>query len=240
MFRFKKVIILVIVVAIVSGLISCDNENTGDANIQLIGDVFVLKRILDEKNQYGYTYYLYGNYPLSSANVTTPNGEIIPLPASDQLSLVFSKDPDSNDYSENTPQNGTFDFSAIHLDQKFNSTDELDFIDMDIPVIASTEYLGSTETLKIEWNSVPEADSYIVRMINIDSEVFFTGYLLDKDATSYEINQNTGTWLDQPNYNDPFVLELHASRYEENVDELETYHIEEITIAEKTVYWGVE
>lgn len=240
MFRLKNVSTIVIVVAIVTGLFSCDNGGDGEVDIQLIGDVFIQKRIIDEKVQYGPTYYLYANYPMSSANVTTPNQVTIPLAAFDQLSVIFSKEPGFDDYSENIPQNGLFDFGAKHLDQDYNTADNLDFIDMAIPEITSTEYLSSVETLKVEWNTVPEAGSYVVRMINVDNDIFFTGLLLDADATSYEININTGTWLDHPAHNDPFVVELHASRYEQTTGELETYHIEEISVAETTIYWGVE
>ena len=239
MFRFKKVSILIIV-AIVSGLISCNKDDLNDGELVIVGDVFILKRVLNDKIQYGQTYYLYGNYPLSSASVATPDGDNIPLSAYDALSLIYSNDPFAIEYSETLPQNGTFDFTAKYLEQDYTTTDNLDFTDMAIPEITSTEYLSSTQTLKVDWNAVPGADSYIIRMLNVDNDVFFTGYLLDEDATSYEINTNTGTWLDLPNYNQPLVLELHASRYEENADGLETYNIEETSIAEKTIYWGLD
>lgn len=239
MFRFKKIITIILVATIVSGLVSCDDDTTDKGDIQVIGDAFILKRKIDEKIQYAYTYYLYANFPMSSASVTTPDQELIPLAVSDQLSLEFSKEPLFEDYTENIPQSGLFHFNAKYIDTDYNTTDNLTFIDMAIPEITSTEYFYAAETLKVDWNTVPEADSYIVRMIDGDNNVFFTGYLLDEDATSYEINQQTGTWLELPNYDQRFVLEIHASRYVQDIDELELYYIEEVSICEETINWGV-
>jgi hypothetical protein len=233
--KMSKAFILLLVVA---GLFACnDDDNT--AEFEVIGDVFVTKKMMNDEDRYAPSYYAYGTHPMTAAKATTPDDTEITLEAAPGVSSTWLKVPEEEDYTTNIPDAGTYKFTVTHEAVEHETTDALSYEDLEYTDITSKEMSSGVLTLK--WEAAPEADGHMVRLLNPTGDIVFGSAFVLKQGTQLEIgpNNGTGTWLNgYPNTGEEYKLELHAFAFESNAPDNQTsYHIQEVSITQDTVTW---
>lgn len=236
--QLKKFGKILIVVFLVSGLYSCDEES-GTLNFKIIGDVLVLKKKVNDATVYAQAYFAYGTEPMTSAEVVTPGGNSIALLPLDQLQLTWAKEATANDFSTNLPQVGSFKFSVVNEGITHEASDLLVFDNIDFPVIDSTSYSTFNQTMTVEWQAVEGANHYMVKLAKPDGTIIYFSNLLFNNVLSFEIDTNLGSWTEYPVDGGTYSLEVHAIKYESEANQTEyAYQVQEVSIAEKDIVWG--
>ncbi|MEN8117669.1 MAG: hypothetical protein ABFS16_11860 [Bacteroidota bacterium] len=239
MITLKKTGKIFIAIMILTGIISCDDDKDTIA-FKVVGDVFVVKRKIDDETKFANAYYAYGTHSMSLAKVTTPDGTAIQLnPLGDQAN-TYQVEPKMNDYATDLPEPGNYTFDVINEDIPHQAIDLLEFDNIDYPTITSTEYNNASQTLTVEWETVEQADKYVVKMANnVGVIVYDVGQLLPNTMTSFQIDPNVGNWTEEPIIGTSYTVEVYAYLYENGTDADDfKFHIQEISVGEKEIVWG--
>jgi hypothetical protein len=236
--KLQKITKLFTLGIVIAGVSSCDN-NEPNITFEVIGDVFISKRWIDEEEQYAHAYYAYGNQPMSSATMTPEGGDEIELNPLDAPKHTYGIQPSLDDFSAEFPGIGTFGFKVVSEGIGHTASDVLLYDNLDIPYVTSAEFNTVNETIMVEWETVDGAESYIVKLTKENGDVIFVGQLLNDAATVYEIDINLGSWFEVPQYGTTYNAEVHAYLYDADADYSNyMYHIQENTIGEIQTIWG--
>ncbi len=238
MTTIQKIGKLFLIILLVSGLASCDDDDDlGEFNYY--GDVVLAKRMLDDTIKYAPMYYAYGNRTITSAEVELPDGETISLSASSYSTATFYDLPDISDYSTSTPDFGEYTFTLENEGIEYTTTDTLVNNSLDIPVIDSVSF--SYDELYVEWELPDdnEPDSYLVRMVDEDYETVFTGVLMNNTVYAYIISSASGTFDQTPVDGETYMVEVQAFQYEDDASSSNyLYNVNNMAIATEEVIWG--
>ena len=236
--KLKKTARLFVITLIITTLFSCDN-NEAKITFNVIGDVFITKRYIGDEEQFAVVYYAYGNQIMSSATVTPQGGDVIELEPMDASNRTYGIQPDFANFSPEFPETATFDFKVVSEGIEFSSSDILLFDNLEIPVVTNAEFNTINETVMVEWESVDEAQSYIIKMTKDNGDILFVGQLLGDLATSYEIDPSLGSWLEVPQYGTSYNVEVHAYLYDPEAGYSDyMYHIQENSVGSLPITWG--
>jgi hypothetical protein len=239
MIKFQKIAKLLVMFLSLGILFSCSDDDT-TAPFDVIGDVFVTKRMVDEETKFANSYYAYGNQAMTIAQVTTPGGTEIELNSINANGYTFGKTASSADFTFDVPEEGNYAFDVIHEAIQHQAVDLLVFNNLDFTVISLAAM--ENQMLVVEWEENPDAEVYMLRLMSQEGEVVFNSPTLPNQATRYEIDTNTGTgsWADgYPNNGDIYTLELHAFIFDEEAIEADyTFNIQEVSISEEEVTWN--
>jgi len=236
--KLQKISKLFIFTLIMTGLFSCD-DNKAEITFQVIGDVFITKRFIDDEEQFAIVYYAYGNQSMSSATVTPQGGNVIELEPLDVHNYTYGIQAKFADFSPEFPETTTFDFKVVNEGIEHISSDVLLFDNLEIPVVTNAEFNTINETVMVEWESVDDAQSYIIKMTKDNGDILFVGQLLNDLATLYEIDSSLGSWFEVPQYGTTYNVEVHAYLYDPEAGYSDyMYHIQENSIGSTTVTWG--
>ncbi|MDB4582228.1 hypothetical protein N9164_03680 [Draconibacterium sp.] len=233
--NFGKLLMLFV---IITGVISCD-KNEANITFEVIGDVFISKRLINDEEHFAHVYYAYGNQRISSATVTPQGGEEIELSPLDANEYTYGIQPTPEDFSTEFPGIGTFDFKVVNEGIEHSTSDMLLFDNLEIPHIDTVEFNSVSQTVMVEWETVSGAQSYIIKLTKDNGDIIFIGQLLNDLATVYEIDSNLGSWFEVPQYGITYNVEVHAFLYDADADYSDyMYHIQENSIGNMKVTWG--
>ncbi len=233
--NMKKFGPLFIMILVLIGVTSCNDENTEAFEVK--GDAIIIKRMLTGEDTYASALYVYGNYQMSDVSVITPDEQTITLTAADENQRAYLKEPGIADFSTEVPATGLYSFYVTNEDIEHSTTDVLEFNDIGYATITEASYDGGT--IMVEWESVDEASNYMVKLVDEDFTTIFTGYLLTSSANIFQIQSSTGTWNSTPTAGGTYFVEVHAFEYDTEATSSDyTYNINEISIATETVVWG--
>lgn len=239
MIKFQKIAKLLTLFLAAGILFSCDDDPTV-VPFDVIGDVFVTKRMIDEEAQFANSYYAYGNQAMTMAQVTTPDGTEIELNSVNADGYTFGKTASDTDFTFDAPEEGNYAFDVIHEAIQHQAVDLLVFNDLDFTVISLAAMENSM--LVVEWEENPDAEVYMLRLMSQEGEVVFNSPTLPSQTIRYEIDTNTGSgnWADgYPNNGDIYTLELHAFIFDEEATEADyTFNIQEVSISDEEVTWN--
>lgn len=239
MIRIQKIGKLFLAFLMVAGLFSCnDDDNTEAFNV--IGDVFITKRMINDEVSYANSYYAYGNQPMSEAKVTTPDDDEIVLSAANTLENTWAKQAVLGDFTTTIPTQGSYNFYVLNEDVPHETTDELTYNNIDFPTITSADVVDGV--LSVEWEESTDAEGFILRLVNDSGDIIFGSAFISSNATQIQIdypNTGSGTWAEgYPNDSDIYTLELQAFTFDNDASDLDyIYHIEEIAISEEEIIW---
>jgi len=236
MISIQKIGKLALVLLVLGGFASCKDEQE-TAPFEVTGEVILIKRMIDDEVMYARTYFAYGNQPMQSGEVTLAEGGTLPLTAADDTKRTWQKTPAIVDFSATVPVIGQFDFTVMNEDIEHMVSDVLEFNDLGFPTIDSAGY--NNGTIRVEWQDVANADSYLVRMVDENYELVFVGQLLNTNYTTYEIASNSGVWSKTPANGETYMVEVHAFKFEDGAtNENYLYNANDLSIASKEVVWG--
>jgi hypothetical protein len=190
--------------------------------------------------RYGLSAYSYSNYEIYSAKVTVPgtNGQVYQLTATSDLHH-YTYIPQTNELSYELPVKGNYTYEVVSVEnEKVTGTDVLgDEILDPIVINAATMNNGS---LKITWDKVEGAESYIVHLYSEDKEtVLFSSSFIASDKVQYEFDSGTSGWATgiSPAVNTNYVVELLGVKFETGITTDKDSNIQFITVDSKTIKW---
>ena len=223
---------------IVAGFFAC-NDDDNSVPFEVIGDVFVIKRTVDNEEKFAHSYVAWGNQPMSHAEVTTPGGANITLDPANEILNTYAKEPNLNEYSTSAPVEGNYQFLVINEDITHQSVDLLDFDNIAFTTITSAEV--SNQQLAVHWETNDNAEAYLIRLINEAGEIAFISQTLPVQMTSLQeigVGTASGSWQETPEIGNVYNVELLSVRFEDDaVSNDAAYHIQEIAVTEQEVTW---
>lgn len=234
--NMQKIGQLALLFLLLTGILSCNKEDSTEA-FEVIGDVMIVKRMIDDQAYFARSYYTYGNYPMRNVSVSLPEGGTIALNAADENLRTYFKEPAVADFLSAPPITGNFEFSVINEDIEHTVSDELVFNNLPFATITSADYDGGAIT--VEWTPVESAGNYMVKIVDLNYEPIFTGFLLSNTVSKYQTSTSAGVWDKTPESGTTYIVEVHAFEYDdEATTQNYVYNINEISIATKSIIWG--
>ena len=220
---------------------SCNND-ADNANFEVFADAYIVKKLMDDEVKTAAAFYAYANADIASVTITPPidGGETFELSRSPESSYTFFKEPDAADFKTELPPTGTYQFDVRNTrGENILREDVLEAPDLDIPVIDSTSYQSESLSLQVNWQSVPGADGYVVKLLNSEGLTIFISYAVVPTAEELVINSTSGNWATQASPGDNLTLQVQVFAYESGAtNEINIYNIGEIAIGEQEIIWG--
>ena len=219
--------------------VACNKDEEEEA-FAVSGEAFYINRITDGELKTAVAFYAYANKVISSAAVVHPNGNETELENSSNLGQTWFKEPDLSTYTSEYPADGTYLFEVTSKDGvTLEPVDLLEIDSVGIPDITSTEYNDERFSYQLEWEEAENADAFLVKVLNEDEDIIFSGYLMDKTVTTYELTQSKGYWDNVPVTDETYVFQVYAYSFEEGASEANYINnIQEVSIAQKEIVWG--
>ena len=236
----KKLFLNILMISVFGlSIISCNKEEDEDP-FDVLGDAFYIHQVINGEVKTAVAFYAYANNSIASATVTHPGGATSTLNNSLNLSYTWLKEPDTNDFITEYPEDGSYQFEVTSAKgEVLQSADILEIDSIGMPEFTKTEYNDENYSYELEWSEAENADAYLVKVLNDQEQVVFTGFLLNDTADEYKIRQNTGDWDQSPVAGKTYTFQLLAYAFEEGVEDTNyAYHIQEISISEQEVIWG--
>ncbi len=221
-----------------AGMFAC-NKDDNTTSFNVIGDVFVNKRLIDDQEMYAKTYCAYGNDAMETAEVTTPDGDVYTLEATNSFENVFVKYPSLSDFTTDIPEENNYQFNVVNEGIPHQSIDVLEFDDLQLPVI--TKDTIENHVLIVEWETDDNADAYMIQLTNDDNDIIFSSQLLTTQTTHFEIESVnvSGTWsTGYPVEGDTYTIELSALTFDSGAGTTDyEYHVKEIATSVSSITW---
>lgn len=236
----KQLLILIFLLAIGNAIFtSCDKK---EVVFDAVGDIYVVKRILNNEIVYAPTYYLYGNKSMSSVTVTPPEGETdaFSLEAYQNNTYTFYKGIDENDFSLTKPTVGNYTFDVIDAEGTvFQSSDLFGNNEIDLPVITEVTYDVNNSYFYLSWDLVTNADAYNIKLFDSDGELVYNSVALTSTSDEFSITANDGYWLETPSNNKIYSFELNAFLFDSDATDNDwSYNIQLIAVADTVATWN--
>ncbi|SES82015.1 hypothetical protein SAMN05444285_102174 [Draconibacterium orientale] len=222
---------------LVAGLFAC-NDDDNSVPFEVIGDVYVIKRTVNDEVKYANAYVAWGNQPMSHAEVTVPGGANFTLNPASENQNIYAKEPTLAEYSTAAPVEGNYQFLVINEDITHESTDLLDFDNIAFTPISSADI--DNNILSVQWETNSAADGYQIRLINQSGDLAFSSVALPKQMVRFDIGTNTasGAWYETPVADNVYTIEFLTIRYEDDATSLDAVkNIQEIAVTEGEVTW---
>ena len=181
MITLQKIGKLFILFFFVAGLASC-GDDTETAAFDGVGDVIVVKRQLQEETRYARIFYVYANQPMSSAEVSLPEGGTLTLAPADQTKQTYYYETSVNEYTAEIPEVGLFNFSVVNEDIPHVFSETAAFSDIDFVTIDTISV--NSGLVHIEWQSNEDADAYQGYDGHRDAEDCRTVYTKESNTAS--------------------------------------------------------
>ncbi|HYQ56723.1 MAG TPA: hypothetical protein VEP89_05185 [Draconibacterium sp.] len=235
--NFKNLKKALIILFVLAGMFACSDDDNS-VPFKVFGDVYVIKRIVDNEAKYAIAYAAHGNQPMSVAKVSLPQGSELTLTPTDASMRIWNNIPAKEVYTNIIPAENNYQFLVVNEDINHQATDLLTFDNIDTTIIKSVSFV--TEGLSIEWESNPFGEGYRVLLINSAGQLAFRSLPLLEIQKQLIFNHPTasGTWYETPSAGKSYTIELHTYRYEDDATESEYDHeIQEINVSESDIIW---
>jgi hypothetical protein len=234
--NFKQIGKGLILAVFMVTLLACGNDDE-TAPFEVIGDVYVNKKMMGDDMVYSKSYYAYANQPMLAAIVSSVSSADIDLMEIDNDPRTFGL---NEEFTTNKPVGeAPYKFTVSHQDVPHETTDIMVFEDIDLPVISSV--IVDNGTLEVNWEAGLNDEIHSVRLFNTSGDVVFVSSLLAKEVVTLVIDPASGSenWASgYPNAGDTYKLELHGILTEAGASNSDfLYNLQEIAIAQAEVVW---
>ncbi len=194
---------------------ACVNEDTAfDGN----ADVFILAKTTDEGTTYAPAYYMYGNLKMKTVEVTPPGAaQSFELENFNNLDYTFYLEPSDEDYVSNLPTQGTYSFEVqTQKDVQAQLTDQLEINVIEAPTLTGLTLENFLVTLT--WEEVPDAEAYIVQLLDESGENYFYGsdFLVGQTSLTLSEESLSDQSSEQPQSGQKCILRIKSFLFEEN------------------------
>ncbi|NQU84266.1 MAG: hypothetical protein HQ541_00760 [Mariniphaga sp.] len=230
----------IIIVSLIITLFSCNKTENSNDEYNVIPEVIIIKKKVNDTIKYALAYYAYANQAIESAQVITPNGDTpIELTSFKQALITFANTPTESDFSIQEPVSGQYNFTVQNRNGEiFEDYDFLSNTYIEIPEITDITFSPLNNTIDIKWTPTLSSESYFVRLLDLQGKTIYNGYEIHADSTSYTMYPSDGGWILSPYSGSKYILQLNAVSYEDaNMTEY-YYHINAISIAIEEIIWN--
>lgn len=235
--RLKNIAKTLVLFSIALGFFACDDDDGNSVPFEIIGDVYVVKKTINDEVLFANTYIAYGNQPMSLAQVTTPGGEEIVLSPTSGYNNTYAQSPAIDEFTDQVEE-GNYMFDVINEDIPHQDIDLLVFDNIDFTTITTLE--PDVDILTLEWEENEMAEAYLVRLLDESGTVLFMSQLLGTQVSRFVINPGdpNGTWNGTPAAGTDYIVELQAFLFEQDATNNDyTFHIQEMSITDDVVTW---
>jgi hypothetical protein len=239
----NRKLILKFAAAILTGAViftSCIDDPEPPA-LTVLPDVFVQKQVQNGVEKYGIVFWILGNKEMQTVTVEGPGNANWTLEGDNSTSRVFSLFPEEGDYGMVKPAQGDYKFTVKSKqtgEEAITVVDKLENAELDAIVIDTTQFVNGK--LKIIWESVDDADTYLVRMYNQSNKLVFMGPKVAKTATNYSFGMADQGWTPgmTAESGKTYRVEVLALLYESTSSTTDReYNVQFISLASKNVVW---
>lgn len=232
---FTKIIPVLIAGSIV---ISCNDK---EVPLEVIADVVVITKKIDNVVKRAPAYYVYANQSLEKASVTPPGGTALNLEALDGSSYTLAKEPVNSDFTDVPPAEGNYVFSVTsQTGVTIPGQDAFDFEGLAITQIKKATFSGTPLVLNVEWTIVSGADGYFVKLLDSTGKQIFNGYIVAATVDKYVVSgsSSSGSWLETPVKDQIYTLRVNAIKFDdEAIDNDKVYNISELSESDMQIVW---
>lgn len=217
-------------------LSSCNEDDSTYA----VGDVYLISHKEDNTLLYGLCIHSYSLTEAQSSVVVTLDEDSetsYHLKAYGSDATDFYYETDAEDMTTEMPAAGTYHFGVnFENGDVFECDDILTSDVLEPPVISECSYDTGENQVIFSWNTVENANGYVVKAYKDNTLVLLTSSL-STDIESVSFNENSTAWLNDyiPTDGTTYTVRINAFAYEEGGD---TYNIQCITFSEEDIVWG--
>lgn len=231
---------------LVFGTFSCTDEEE-DTLFEAVGDAYYFNKIVDNEKVTALASYAYGNKAIIDAVVSLPDGGTAILDGSLENSYTVFDELNENDFDTVYPEEGTYLFELVSKDEdNLQSSDVLLIEDLEIPEITEIRYESNDFSYDVEWNSIDNADAYLLKMFDSEDQIVFTSNLIDSGESAYTlINGELGAWETEIVIGNTYTVQLFAFIYDGEADPATTgtatspmFNIQEMSVYETDFIWN--
>lgn len=216
-------------------LVSCkkaDEKATGT------GDVITITKKIADKTVYGISLYAYTYSSFQSVKVSTSDpAKNYTLKANQGYKTNFYYEAPDALFATTKPTAETYKFSAVFENGATDEfQDELTGQVLELPIIEKAVYNSNLRVVDIQWNLVPDADSYAINIFDGNNLVFSTPELA-KTIKSFMISAAGNGWATgfTPLSGKTYTIKLFAFLYESGGN---AYNVQATSYSEKSFEWG--
>lgn len=229
--------------ALIAATFNACIEDPEPAALEVVADAFVQKTVQDGEVKYAPAFWVFANKSLESVTAEGPEDETWELKKDESSSQVFNLFPETTQYTDSIPATGDYTFTVTSTqsgEAPVTIVDKLENKELDIVIIDSTEYDNSR--LKITWEAVEDADSYLVRLYDDSDNLIFISPAIADNKTDYSFGSIDSGWAstsDKAMTGESYRVELLALLYEStSTSTNEDYNIQFISFSSKDIVWG--
>lgn len=205
-------------------------------------DVFIQKIVENDSELYGLGFVVYGNKGLESVTVKNPDDKSWTLKKESSAEHIFYLFPGEEDYSETMPETGDYEFTVKSTQEDEAALvikDKLETKTLDALVIDSVKIENSR--LELYWQSVKDADEYVVRLYDSSENLIYLSPELDKNAKDYKFGTSDQGWLSSERFKDDetYRAEVRAVLYQDGANIYnKAYSVQFISIGKEEIVWN--
>lgn len=179
-----------------ANIVSCDNDDFNTPARKVIADVFVRCKITGNDTVYAPVFYTYSNFSMKTVKVDGPTNSNIELDLKMLNKGVFRSVPVNSNFSTKDVVNGIYQFDITAEDkQTYTISDKLLSSRLDPLKITDFEYDNSTHSIKVNWDDVDDADTYVVKIHDkIDGELIYSSERIKSTKHNVTYNPNSNSW----------------------------------------------
>lgn len=236
--QWKKIVLFTAALPLLFWGCNKETESKFDVN----SDAYIIRKKFDGELKAATVFFVYANQSISRAAVTPPEGQGEPfnLSRSEESSFTFQKVPSVADFETETPAPGLYIFDIESSDGVVvQQTDELEIFNLQVPVITSTNFEPANMSLTVKWDTVANADGYVVKVLSNGEKALFTSFTVSPKTSELSINSASGHWSTPVYSGDKVKLNVQAFVFDSGATLVDNiYNIGEIAVAEKEITWG--
>jgi hypothetical protein len=230
----KKLSFILFLIGSILAFNSCNDD---EVDFNAYGDVIVLSRYLEtDELEFAAAYYAYGNKSMENVTVITPDGNNIELePYNEYITSSFKKEPTDENYSPNLPLSGVYQFVISTTSNETDSVSDIVESENFVYPVKINDVSFTDNTLSAEWDEVPNADAYGIRIVNLsDPETiyFSSGWFSE---TSFELSYVNSQITNPLQSGEEVIIEILACKFEDVVGDI--YNFESISSSRTTLIW---
>lgn len=161
------------------------------------GDAYVLVEIngRDTLKGLGLHAFSYSEFSSVFVNLSSDESKVYTLQPYMNYHQDFVWNTPRNQFKKELPEAGDYVFNAtFKTGQTYTFYDRLYSTIVYPPKITKCQYVTANERVNVEWETVANADTYNVKLLNANGDVLFVSQVLNRITDNFLFNKNSQGW----------------------------------------------
>ena len=223
-----------IALALLVALASCENEEVVP---QAYSDAFIITKMDGENAVHGLFLHTYSNLPIASVVAKDESNQTHTLGAYNSYDYEFYWETDADEYTEELPRIGAYDFTVNLKNQEvLTNTETLTSSVIEPVEISACTYNTTNNRIEVTWAQSTDADYIVVILRDPEGNAVYYGSALV--GTVVTANITTSGWLSgyTPEDGETYTVEVNVFMLENSDSDF----LQSKAISSQTVVWGEE